>query len=107
MSLTLNLRITFKVPLKEGIIMQSITDILPNSGWYEREIWDMYGILFQGNNDMRRILTDYGFVGRPMRKDFPLSGYVEVRYDQIKKRIVVEPVELAQEFRAFSYETPW
>ena len=103
MSLTLNLRITFKVPLKEGIIMQSITDIFPNSGWYEREIWDMYGILFQGNNDMRRILTDYGFVGHPMRKDFPLTGYKEIVYNKAKYTVEYANIKLQQDFRNFSW----
>ena len=87
--------------------MDSTVDIFYNANWWEREIWDLYGIYFNKHPDLRRILTDYGFEGYPMRKDFPLSGYVELRYSQNKKRIIVEPLELTQDFRYFNFETPW
>ena len=85
----------------------SIAGIFSSANWLEREGWDMYGVYFAGHPDLRRILTDYGFQGHPMRKDFPLSGFVECRYDASKKRVVTEPVELAQEFRAFDFASPW
>jgi len=107
LSLTYNSRIRVKVFVNEMTAVPSLISIYINSDWWEREVWDMYGILFWGHPDLRRILTDYGFEGHPMRKDFPLSGYVEVRYDETKKRIVLEPVELTQEYRLFSFETPW
>ncbi len=107
LSLTFNSRIRVKIFVNEVTSVDSIVPVFRNANWWEREVWDLYGIYFQNHPDLRRILTDYGFEGYPMRKDFPLSGYVEVRYDQTKKRIVVEPLELSQEFRAFSYETPW
>jgi NADH-quinone oxidoreductase subunit C len=107
LSLTLNMRLTFKVILLEGEIMDSIVDIFPNSGWYEREIWDMYGVLFQGNPDMRRILTDYGFVGHPMKKDFPLTGYIEVSYNRLKGNVEYTNIELQQDFRNFSNISNW
>ena len=81
--------------------------MFPAANWYEREAYDMYGILFSGHPDLRRLLTDYGFQGYPLRKDFPLTGYVEVRYDDEKKRVVYEPVKLTQEFRNFDFESPW
>jgi NADH:ubiquinone oxidoreductase subunit C len=87
--------------------VDSIVRIYKNSNWWEREIWDLYGVYFNDHPDLRRILTDYGFEGYPMRKDFPLSGYVELRYDEGKKRIVLESLELMQEFRSFSYDLPW
>ena len=82
-------------------------NVYPNAGWYERETWDMFGIYFQENKDLRRILTDYGFEGYPLRKDFPLSGFVEVRYDDTQRRVVVEPLEMTQEFRLFDFSSPW
>jgi NADH-quinone oxidoreductase subunit C len=85
----------------------SAVDVFPAANWYEREAYDMYGILFSGHPDLRRLLTDYGFQGHPLRKDFPLTGYVEVRYDDAQKRVVYEPVKLTQEFRSFDFESPW
>ena len=79
----------------------------PGAEWFEREVWDLYGVMFTDHPDMRRLLTDYGFEGHPLRKDFPLTGYVEVRYDDEQKRVVYEPVELTQEFRTFDFESPW
>lgn len=87
--------------------IDSCNDIYKAANWYEREIWDMYGVFFANHPDLRRILTDYGFEGHPFRKDFPLTGYVEVRYDDEQKRVVVEPLELAQEFRKFELSAPW
>ena len=107
LSLTFNSRIRVKVFIDEVTFVPSVVDLYINANWWEREIWDMYGIYFDKHPDLRRILTDYGFEGHPMRKDFPLYGFIELRYDESKKRIVVEPVELTQEFRSFSFETPW
>jgi NADH/F420H2 dehydrogenase subunit C len=107
LSLTYNTRLRVKVFVNEITSVNSVVDIYINSDWWEREVWDMYGIYFNNHPDLRRILTDYGFEGYPMRKDFPLSGYVELKYDQSKKRIVLEPLELAQEFRSFTFEMPW
>ena len=87
--------------------IESIAKIFPGASWGEREIWDLYGVFFSHNSDLRRILTDYGFQGHPLRKDFPLSGYLEVRYDYAKKRVVYEPIQLAQEFRLFDFVSPW
>jgi NADH-quinone oxidoreductase subunit C len=84
-----------------------VVELWPAAGWFEREAYDMYGIFFEGNPDLRRILTDYGFEGYPFRKDFPLTGYVEVRYDETQKRVIYEPVKLTQEFRKFDFESPW
>ncbi|MEO0328282.1 MAG: NADH-quinone oxidoreductase subunit C [Pseudomonadota bacterium] len=103
----LNERIRVKLRTDEHTPIPSVTGIYPGADWFEREAYDMYGILFTGHPDLRRILTDYGFDGYPMRKDFPLTGYVEVRYDDQQKRVVYEPVELRQEFRSFDYESPW
>jgi len=102
-----NARIRIKLRTDEETPVPSVTSIYPGADWFEREAYDMYGILFTGHPDLRRILTDYGFDGHPMRKDFPLTGYVEVRYDDEAKRVVYEPVELRQEFRNFDYESPW
>ena len=107
LSPTQNLRIRVKLTTDEDTPVPSITDIFPGASWFEREAYDMYGILFSDHPDLRRILTDYGFDGHPLRKDFPLSGFVEVRYDEERKRVVYEPVKLAQEFRSFDYLSPW
>ena len=103
----LNQRIRLKLTTDEQTPVPSTVGVFPASNWFEREAYDMYGILFSGHPDLRRILTDYGFQGYPLRKDFPLTGYVEVRYDDEQKRVVYEPVELAQEFRSFDFESPW
>ena len=87
--------------------MPSLTSLYPVAGWFEREVWDCYGVIFDGNPDLRRILTDYGFQGHPFRKDFPLTGYVELRYSEEHKRVVYEPVKLAQDFRSFDFLSPW
>ncbi len=102
-----NVRIRVKLTTDEETPIPSITSIYPGADWFEREAYDMYGILFTGHPDLRRILTDYGFDGHPLRKDFPLTGYVEVRYDDEAKRVVYEPIELRQEFRDFDFESPW
>ena len=102
-----NVRIRVKVMTDESSPVPSITPIFPGADWFEREAYDFYGILFTGHPDLRRILTDYGFEGHPLRKDFPLTGYVEVRYDDEQKRVVYEPVRLAQEFRDFDFLSPW
>lgn len=107
LSLTYNLRVRIKTFLNEITPVSSITELFPNSNWWEREVWDLFGIYFDQHPDLRRILTDYGFEGYPMRKDFPCYGYVELRYDEARKRIIVEPIDLAQEFRLFSFQTPW
>ena len=107
LSLTFNTRLRIKTFVDEITTVPTIYTIFINSNWWEREIWDLFGIYFLGHPDLRRILTDYGFEGHPLRKDFPLSGYVELRYDTKKKRIISEPVELAQEFRSFTFEMPW
>jgi len=107
LSLTFNARIRVKTYTDELTPIDSICEIYKGANWYEREIWDMYGVVFSDHPDLRRILTDYGFEGHPQRRDFPLSGYVEVRYDESVKRVVVEPLELAQEFRKFDLQTPW
>ena len=107
LSLVNNHRLRVKVFVNEITPINSVIDLYINSNWWEREIWDLYGIYFNNHPDLRRILTDYGFEGNPMKRDFPLSGFIEVKYDQIKKRITLEPVELSQEFRVFSYEMPW
>ena len=96
-----------KVPVNEDEAVPSVVDLWPAAGWFEREAYDLYGVFFEGNPDLRRILTDYGFEGHPFRKDFPLTGYVEVRYDETQKRVIYEPVKLTQEFRKFDFESPW
>ncbi|WP_442677940.1 NADH-quinone oxidoreductase subunit C [Sphingomonas sp. ASY06-1R] len=107
LSLTKNHRIRVHVATDETNPVPSVTGLWPVAGWLEREVYDMYGVLFQGNGDLRRILTDYGFKGHPQRKDFPLTGYVELRYSEEEKRVVYEPVELAQDFRNFDFMSPW
>jgi NADH-quinone oxidoreductase subunit C len=107
LSLTKNHRIRVHVATDEVQPVPSVTGIWPVAGWLEREVFDMYGVLFDGNTDLRRILTDYGFRGHPQRKDFPLTGYVELRYSEKHKRVVYEPVKLAQDFRSFDFMSPW
>ena len=107
LSLTHNIRIRLKVRVADEQMVPSVHDVYATSLWFEREIWDLYGIPFTGNPDLRRILTDYGFQGHPLRKDFPLTGYVELRYDETQKRVVYEPVELQQDFRRFDFLSPW
>lgn len=107
MSPTLNARVRIKLVTDEDTPVPSATSVFPGADWYEREAYDMYGILFSGHPDLRRLLTDYGFDGYPLRKDFPLTGFTEVRYDDETKRVVYEPVNLRQEFREFDFESPW
>ena len=107
LSVTKNHRIRVKLSTDEVQPVPSVTGLWPVAGWLEREIFDMYGVLFSGNPDLRRILTDYGFRGHPQRKDFPLTGYVELRYSEESKRVVYEPVKLAQDFRSFDFLSPW
>ncbi len=102
-----NTRIRLKLSTDDVEPVPSITPVFPGADWFEREAYDLYGILFTGHPDLRRLLTDYGFDGHPLRKDFPLTGFVEVRYDEERKRVVYEPVRLAQEFRNFDYLSPW
>jgi NADH-quinone oxidoreductase subunit C len=107
LSLRHNQRVRVKVRTDEDNPVPSITGVFSAAGWFEREVWDLYGVLFTDHPDLRRILTDYGFEGHPLRKDFPLTGYVEVRYDDEQKRVVYEPVSLTQEFRRFDFMSPW
>ncbi len=107
LSLNHNTRIRVKVTTDENTPVDSASSVFSSATWFERETWDMYGIYFGGNPDLRRILTDYGFEGHPLRKDFPLTGYVELRYDEEQRRVVYEPVRLQQDFRAFDYLSPW
>jgi NADH-quinone oxidoreductase subunit C len=106
-SLTKNHRVMVKCSASEDTPVPTVTTLWPNAGWLEREVFDMYGVVFAGNPDLRRILTDYGFEGHPFRKDFPLTGYTELRYSEEEKRVVYEPVELAQEMRTFDFLSPW
>jgi len=107
LSLTKNHRIMVKCSTDEDTPVPTITTLWPNAGWLEREVFDMYGVTFAGNKDLRRILTDYGFEGHPFRKDFPMTGYTELRYSEDEKRVVYEPVELAQDMRTFDFLSPW
>ena len=102
-----NQRLILKYSIAESEIIPSVTSIFPSANWMEREVFDMYGVSFKDHPDLRRILTDYGFEGYPLRKDFPLSGYTEVRYDDSQKRVISEPIELSQEFRVFNFNSPW
>ena len=102
-----NLRIRVKLEVDERTPVPSIINVFPGANWFERETYDLYGVLFTGHPDMRRLLTDYGFEGHPLRKDFPLTGFVEVRYDDEQKRVIYEPVRLTQEFRNFDFLSPW
>ena len=107
LSLTQNQRIRVKVTTDEDTPVPSVTRVFSSANWYERETWDLYGVMFSDHPDLRRILTDYGFDGHPLRKDFPLTGFVQVRYDEEQKRVVNEPVKLGQEFRRFDFMSPW
>jgi len=107
LSMYRNLRVRVKAAVRAEDIVPSIIGVHPSAGWYEREVYDMFGILFSGNPDLRRILTDYGCRGHPLRKDFPTTGYTEVRYDEALKRVVHEPVNLVQEYRQFDFMSPW
>ncbi|WP_374763947.1 NADH-quinone oxidoreductase subunit C [Yunchengibacter salinarum] len=107
LSLELNQRVRVKVKTDEDTPVPSVAGLFPAAGWFEREVWDMYGVFFSGHPDLRRILTDYGFQGHPQRKDFPLTGYAELRYSEEEKRVVYEPVKLTQEFRNFDFMSPW
>ncbi len=107
LSLSQNLRIRVKLAVREDEAVPSAIGVFSSAAWYEREAWDLYGIRFSGHPDLRRLLTDYGFEGHPLRKDFPLTGYLEVRYDDEKKSVVYEPVNLTQEFRSFDFDSPW
>lgn len=107
LSMYRNQRLRVKAAVRADDILPSITGTHPAAGWYEREVYDMFGLMFSGNPDLRRILTDYGFRGHPLRKDFPTTGYTEVRYDDALKRVVYEPVSLTQEYRQFDFMSPW
>ena len=107
LSLTRNARVRVKVATDEVQPVPTVVEVYPSANWFERETFDMYGVLFSGHPDMRRLLTDYGFEGHPLRKDFPMTGFVEVRYDEEQRRVVYEPVKLTQEFRTFDFLSPW
>ena len=107
LSMYQNQRIRLRVSIRENEMLPSIIDVHPSANWFEREVFDMFGVIFTGHPDLRRILTDYGFRGHPLRKDFPTTGYTEVRYDEAQKRVVYEPVKLVQEYRQFDFMSPW
>jgi NADH-quinone oxidoreductase subunit C len=107
LSLSKNLRLRVKVTTDEDTPVPSVVSVYPSANWFERETWDLYGVFFADHPDLRRLLTDYGFEGHPLRKDFPLTGYVELRYDEDQKRVVYEPVKLVQDFRNFEFLSPW
>lgn len=107
LSMKHNQRVRVKLSTDEATPVPTVTGVFSTAGWFEREVWDMYGIFFADHPDLRRILTDYGFEGHPLRKDFPLTGYVEMRYDEDQKRVIYEPVKLAQDFRSFDFLSPW
>ena len=107
LNLSIPYRIIIRTSTSEYIPISSVNDLYSSSNWLEREVWDMYGVYFSGHKDLRRILTDYGFSGFPLRKDFPLTGYTEVRYDDTKKQVVQEPLEVSQELRLFNFKSPW
>ncbi len=107
LSVTKNWRVRVKIAVDETTPVPSVDGVYPSANWFEREVWDMYGVFFSNHPDLRRILTDYGFDGHPQRKDFPLTGYVEMRYDETQKRVVYEPVKLQQAFRSFDFLSPW
>jgi len=107
LSLKYNMRLLIKVALNEDSAIETVSDLYSAATWYEREVFDMFGIYFDNNSDLRRILTDYGFEGHPLRKDFPVTGYVEVRYDAEKQKVIYEPVKLQQDFRKFDFMSPW
>ncbi len=107
LSLRHNQRIRVRVEVSEEKLVPSVTGVFSSANWFEREVWDMYGVAFTDHPDLRRLLTDYGFEGHPLCKDFPLTGYMEVRYDEERKRVIYEPVKLAQEFRTFDFLSPW
>ncbi len=107
LSMYQNHRIRLKIEAREDSVVPWLTEVHPSANWFEREVFDMFGILFSGHPDLRRILTDYGFRGYPLRKDFPTTGYTEVRYDEEQKRVVYEPVKLVQEYRQFDFMSPW
>ncbi|OSP54505.1 NADH-quinone oxidoreductase subunit C [Pseudoruegeria sp. SK021] len=107
LSMYQNQRIRVRIEAREEDMVPSLIDVYPAANWFEREVFDMFGLLFSGHPDLRRILTDYGFRGHPLRKDFPTTGYTEVRYDEVQKRVVYEPVTLVQEYRQFDFMSPW
>jgi len=107
LSMYQNHRIRLRLSVREDQMVPSICEVHPSANWFEREVFDMFGLIFKGHPDLRRILTDYGFRGYPLRKDFPTSGYTEVRYDEVQKRVVYEPISLVQEYRQFDFMSPW